>query len=390
MKAQSRKATWLLLAVALVLSLIAAACGGAAPTPAPPTKAPVAPAPAAPAAPAPAATAAPAPAAAPVTLKFTSPLPPPPYSAAVIAEEWGKEVEKRTNGQVKFQFFHGGTLSKPQEELDAIQKGVAESGFVTLPYYPSKLPLGNFSYAVPFGPDKATVMLEAATKLYDAVPELKAEIERNNMKIIFLRVIGNYDIVSKSPIRTLDDLKGKKLASIGDYHPKIVQAGGGTPVAMPVAERYQALQTGVVEGSVLPLDLSVNSRFHEVAKNAIQVGLGAAYSTAITINQDVWNKISPANQKIILEVGAEAGKNLAGRTDKMIEDAIVTIKASGGTIIDFPAPEKAKWAEKLPDFPAEWAKDMNGKGLPGTKVMETYFDIAAKAGFKQVRPWGTK
>ncbi|MEK7848603.1 MAG: TRAP transporter substrate-binding protein DctP, partial [Chloroflexota bacterium] len=253
MKGKVTKALWMSLVLVFLFSLTLAGCAKATPTPtpAPRTPTPVAmPAPAA--TPAPVATPAPTPTPKPITIKFTSPLPPPPYSAAVIAEWWGTEVEKRSNGRVKLQFFHGGTLSKPREELEAIQVGLAEAGCVTYPYYPSKLPLGNFSYAVPFGLDKSPMLLDAVTEMFNTIPALKAEIEQFNQKLIFYRVLGDYDVMSKSPIRTLADFKGKKLAAIGDYHPKIVAAVGGVPVAMPVAERYQALQTGVVEGSVLP------------------------------------------------------------------------------------------------------------------------------------------
>lgn len=393
MKVERRKAAWLLLmAAVLLLPLVAAACGEATPTPAPATPVPVAtpaPAPApAPRTPAPVATPAPTPK--PVTLRFTSPLPPPPYSAAVIAEWWGSEVEKRTNGRVKFEFFHGGTLSKPREELEAVQVGLADAGFVTYPYYPTKLGLGQFTYAVPFGPSEAVMVYESVSEMFDTIPALKALVEQHNQKIIFHRVIGDYNMVSKSPLGTLADLKGKKLASIGAYHPKILAAAGAVPVAMPVAERYQSMQTGVVEGSVLPFDLQVNIRLHEVAKYAIRLGLGAAFSTSVTINRDVWNKLPADIQEIILQAGDDAGRKLATDTDALTQKAVDDMQAAGLTFIDFPAAEKAKWAEMLPDYPAEWAREENGKGQPGTRVMQAYLDITTKAGFQHARSWGTK
>ena len=215
-------------------------------------------------------------------------------------------------------------------------------------------------------------------------------MEQFNQKIIFYRVLGDYDVMSKSPIRTLADFKGKKLAAIGDYHPKIVAAVGGVPVAMPVAERYQALQTGVVEGSVLPFDLSANTRFHEVVKYGTEVGLGTAFSTAVTVNRDVWNRLPPDIQDIMLQAGVEAGRKLAQETDSLIEKALQDMKAAGVTIIDLPADERAKWSAMLPDYPAEWARDMNAKGQPGTRVMEAFLSITEKAGFKHARKWGTK
>ncbi|MEE9201659.1 MAG: C4-dicarboxylate TRAP transporter substrate-binding protein [Dehalococcoidia bacterium] len=377
MKVGNKKVAWLLvMAVALLLPLIVAACGEATPAPAP--------------APAPTAAPAPAPAMEPITLRFTSPLPPPPYSAAIIAEWWGQEIEKRTNGLVKFEFFHGGTLSKPKEELEAIQVGLGQAGFVVYPYYPTKLALGGFSYAVPFGPDKAVTLLKAVDEMYATVPQLKAQVEGYNQKIIWHRVIGDYGIMSKTPVRTVADLKGMKVASIGAYHPKILAAAGAVPVSMPVSQRYQSLQTGVVDGSVLPFDLNKNIRTHELVKYGTILGMGAAFSTSVTFNAEVWNKLPADIQEIILQVGAEASKKYAAENDALGMEAIEEMKAAGVEFIELPAAEKAKWAEMLPDFPAEWAREMNEKGQPGTRVMAAYLEITEKAGVKHARQWGTK
>jgi len=378
MRSNKRKAMWLvLMAAALLLPLIVTACGGeATPAPAP--------------APAPAATAAPTPAPEPITLRFISPLPPPPYSAAVIAEWFGAEVEKRTKGQVKFEFFHGGTISKPKEELEAIQVGLGDLGFVVHPYYPTKLGLGGFSYAVPFGPSSAASLLKAVDKMYATVPALKAQVEQYNQKVLWHRVIGDYGIISKKPIKTLADLDGVKLASIGAYHPKILHAAGAVPVSMPVSQRYQSVQTGVVDGSVLPFDLNKNIRIHELAKYGTIIGLGAAFSTSVTVNRDVWNKLSPDVQEIFIAVGEEAATKYAAENDALGKQAIEDMKAAGVTFYTMSAADKAKWAEMLPDFPAEWAREMNGKGLPGTRIMQAYLDITTEMGIKHAREWGTK
>jgi TRAP-type C4-dicarboxylate transport system substrate-binding protein len=203
-------------------------------------------------------------------------------------------------------------------------------------------------------------------------------------------VIGDYGLMSKTPVRTLADLEGMKVASIGAYHPKILAAAGAVPVSMPVSQRYQSLQTGVVDGSVLPFDLNMNIRTHELVKYGTILGMGAAFSTSVTFNREVWNKLPEDIQEIILQVGAEASKKYAAENDALGLEAIEEMKAAGVEFIVLPAAEKAKWAELLPDFPAEWAREMNEKGQPGTRVMEAYLEITEKAGFQHARQWGTK
>ncbi len=98
---------------------------------------------------------------------------------------WADEVARRSNGRIVWtDFYWSGALPKADETLEAVQVGVADVGMLTLPYYPGKLPLGNWTYAVPFGPGDPDVILTAAQRLYDEVPALREEVEACNL--IFL------------------------------------------------------------------------------------------------------------------------------------------------------------------------------------------------------------
>jgi TRAP-type C4-dicarboxylate transport system substrate-binding protein len=250
--------------------------------------------------------------------------------------------------------------------------------------------LGGFSYAVPFGPDSASLLLKAVNQMYATVPALKGQVEQYNHKILWHRVIGDYGIMSKTPVKTLGDLDGMKVATIGAYHPKILKEAGAVPVIMGVATRYQSMQTNIIAGSVLPFDLNKNIRIHELAKHGTRLGLGAAFSTSVSMNREIWNQLSPEIQKIMLEVGDEASAKYASENDLLGGEAIKEMEAAGATFYDMSAADKAKWANMLPDFPAMWAQEMNKKGLPGTRIMSAYLDITEKLGVKHAREWGSK
>ena len=53
---------------------------------------------------------------------------PPGHPIAVLAGDWCKEVEKRTNGRVKISYFPGNTLCPPQQSYDSVVKGIADIG----------------------------------------------------------------------------------------------------------------------------------------------------------------------------------------------------------------------------------------------------------------------
>ena len=143
-----------------------------------------------------------------------------------------------------------GALTKAGEELEAVEAGLVQVGSIAAPYYAGKLPLVNWTYAVPFGPGDPKMILDACQRIFEEVPELKAEIEQYNQKLLFPLVIDTYNLTSRRPLVTFEDLDGIKIASIGAYHPKILSSAGALAIHMPVAERYTALQTGVYRGRI--------------------------------------------------------------------------------------------------------------------------------------------
>lgn len=69
------------------------------------------------------------------------------------------------------------------------------------------------------------------------------------------------------------------------------------------------------------------------------------------------------------------------------ERAISVAKAKGVTIHEMAAEERRKWALALPNIAKAWAKRLDDKKLPGTKVLNTYMDLSRKAGIKFARDW---
>jgi TRAP-type C4-dicarboxylate transport system substrate-binding protein len=200
-------------------------------------------------------------------------------------------------------------------------------------------------------------------------------------------VIDTYNLTSKRPIVTFDDFKGVKIASIGAYHPKILQAAGASAIHMPVAERYTALQTGVIEAEFLPWDISFAYKYQDYNKHATWVDMGAAMPTMLTINLDFWKKLPKDLQDLMLEVAEEATQRNADLIHTRRAAAIAGFKAAGATMHEMPFEERVKWANALTDIPGEWIKEMEDKKLAGRQVMGRYLELLEEGGHKFPRQW---
>ena len=65
------------------------------------------------------------------------------HGQTLLATEWGKEIEKRTNGAVKVNMFPGATLTPADQTYDGVVKGIADVGMAVLSYTKGRFPLSE-------------------------------------------------------------------------------------------------------------------------------------------------------------------------------------------------------------------------------------------------------
>ena len=183
---------------------------------------------------------------------------------------------------------------------DGVEKGISDIGMSVLGYTRGKFPLTEV-IDLPLGFRSGA----AATKLVNAFYKKFKPKEFDGVKVMFLHAHGPGLLHTKKPVTKLEDLKGMKIRCTG-LATKIVTALGGTPVAMPMGETYDALSSGVVDGSMAPQESLKSWKWGEVVKYTTEY-YGASYSTGIFVvmNKDKWNSLPPDIQKIIEKVNEE-------------------------------------------------------------------------------------
>ncbi len=298
---------------------------------------------------------------------------PAPHKNAVLATEWAKEIEKRTNGKVQITVFPGGTLTPADKCYDGVVKGISDIGFSVLAYTRGKFPLTEVS-DLPLGMKTGLV---ASKVINDYYKKFKPK-ELDEVKVMYLHGHGPGIIHSKKEIKTLEDLKGMKIRCTG-MAAKIVGALGGVPVAMPMGETYDALSRGVVDASMAPQEALQGWKWGEVVKFTIE-NFSSSYSTGmfVVMNKQKWNALSPDVQQIIEKVNEEYIEK-QGKTWDEIEKAgrDYTI-ARGNKIISLSQNENLKWEKAVKPLLEEYKKNMKDKGLPGEDVLSFYFQTIYK------------
>ena len=322
-----------------------------------------------------------------IKLIFNSPWPPPPSSFGAGIERFMNELEKRTNGRVKFDRHWAGALGTAPDTLEILKTGVIDLGPICWLYNPGLTPLGTLDWAVPFTTADVWISNQVKKELYDRVPAFREEFKKNNLVPFFWYTHSSYELFTNFPVNTLTDFKGKKIGAGGTYLPKYMTAAGATPVAWVSAEVYMMMEKNVVQGGCYTLDAMTDNKAYEVTKYAIEVGLGAVTVAVFCFNRDSFNRLPKDIQDLVMEIGKETS---AFHCNLLKTKAPALKKQWMGRGIEFiklSDAEKEKWMDAMPDVPGGWAKQMEAKGLPGWEMMKTYVRLIQDKSHRFPKLW---
>ena len=290
---------------------------------------------------------------------------PAPHKNAVLSVEWGKEIEKRTNGKVQVTVFPGGTLTPADKCYDGVVKGISDVGMSVLSYTRGRFPLMEV-IDLPLGYKSGA----AATKLINLYYNKFKPKELDDVKVMYLHAHGPGILHTKKPVTKLEELKGVKIRSTGTVA-KIVGALGGTPVAMPMPETYDALQKGIAEGVMCPVEALQGWKLGEVIKYTTE-NYGSAYTIGffVVMNKSKWNSLPPDVQKVIEQVNVEWIDRHCKTWDEIDKAGIEFTQKLGNKIIPLSKEEDWRWVKAVKPLYEEYVNATKGKGLPGDEALK--------------------
>ena len=262
------------------------------------------------------------------------------------AEKFKELAEKYTEGKVAVEIYPNSQLYKDKEEMEALQLGAVQ---MLAPSLAKFGPLGAKEFEafdLPFlFADKAALNRVTTGEVGKA---LFARLEDKGILGLAYWDNGFKIMSANSPLRTPDDFVGLKLRIQSS---KVLEAQmkalGAVPQVMAFSEVYQALQTGVVDGTENPPSNMYTQKMHEVQKHATLSNHGYL-GYAVIVNKKFWEEL-PADtrgqlDKALVEATEYANSIAQEENDK----ALAAMKEAGKTEFhELTADEKAAWMEAL-------------------------------------------
>ncbi|MEL6297925.1 MAG: C4-dicarboxylate TRAP transporter substrate-binding protein [Pseudomonadota bacterium] len=304
-----------------------------------------------------------------------------------------KVNEKLAKGgkyKIEWQEAYGGTIVKPKGVLEGIKLGLGDIGIVTTIFHNSKLPSQALAAVTPFIASDARAVAKAVDEIAKEFPQMAKEFDTQNQVYLATGVVlDTYQVFSKTPISSLADLKGAKVAGAG-YNMRYVEGLGAAGVRGGLTNFYNMLQTGVVTQAMLWPEAAKTFKISEVAPYMLKADLGAVNSKTVTINKDVWRKLPDDVKTALLETSVEYRDHIASVAMDRAKASRDAFKAAGGKIIELPEEKRKAWAQSMPNIAKTWATDLDKKGAPGTAMLKAYIEKLKAAGFAPVRDWAAE
>ncbi|MFC5302850.1 TRAP transporter substrate-binding protein [Azospira restricta] len=311
----------------------------------------------------------------PVTIKFSHVLAvDTPKGKA--AELFKKLAEERTKGRVRIEVYPNSILYKDKEEIEALQLGAVQ---MLAPALSKFGPLGIREFEVfdlPYVFDNYAELHKITLGPIGA--GLLKKLEPKGITGLAYWDNGFKQMSSNKPMKKPEDAKGQKLRIPSS---KVIDAQmrtlGAMPQTMAYSEVYQAMQTGVVDGSENTHSNLFTGKHHEVQKYLTLTDHGYL-GYAVIVNKKFWDGLDPEIRKTLEGAMKDATTYNNEIAQKENDQALENVRKSGKTqVIALTPEEKQAWKKATMKVHEQFA-DKLGRDTLQTIYRETGFDPSGR------------
>ncbi|MBU2647009.1 TRAP transporter substrate-binding protein DctP [bacterium] len=291
------------------------------------------------------------------------------YLVQYVYVPYTQEIERRTNGQVKFKWYHGGSLVKAPQTYDAMTGGLVDM-VVTLGVFTmqSRFPVSNVM-TLPFLFDSTVQVDRVYQKAYDTIPEFRAEYKDIVMLGFHASDFFNLHIHKdlKAP-RTLEDMKGLKICAVSKTFVEVTQLLGATPRSLKPEDAYMSLQRKAIDGCFWPTAPLAKWKLTDLTSHHTLV-YGPFVQVPMAMAERTWKTLPPDVQAVFNEMRPSVTDFCGAIVDNRRASTLNKLKERKDEIYTLPDDEKARWVDAMKPMYDRWLNEMKEKGIDGEKIL---------------------
>ncbi len=289
-----------------------------------------------------------------------------------LCRKFAAGVEQHTGGTLKFEIYPGSSLMKTNAQFSALRKGALDLSLYPLAYAGGEIPAMNLGLM----PCLVTAYEQGAKWKDAAVGKSLSRIaEEKGVKFIsWIWQAGGIASTAEA-IKVPGDAKGMKMRGGSREMDLMLAAAGAKVSTMPSNEIYLGMQTGALDAAMTSSTSLISFRLEELAKALTTARGGSIWFMCepLLMSKDVFDSLSPDQQKVITDVGQEMEWFGAIEAKKDDRGVAKVYAEKGATVVDLTADDIAKWRAIAED--SAW-KDFASKSAEAAELLESAKSVA--------------
>jgi TRAP-type transport system periplasmic protein len=297
---------------------------------------------------------------------------PPNHTFQKAMELWSADLEKQSGGRLKLRIYPAGQLGGgPNRQFDAARNGLVDIAISLHGATPGRYPLTELA-SLPFArPSSGLTSAITSRRLTELAPTYMAK-EHEGLRILWMAVTPPLMFHSKTPIRSVDDFKGRRIRYAGIQFKNIIDSLGAVPLLVPPQETQDGLSKGIIDAATFPYEGAASFDIATVAKYTLEPGVSSA-TFAVVMNPAKYDSL-PNDLKALID--KTSGPDAAGKFGVMWDEAEkqgkISMVAKGTEASTLPDAELQKMKKIFePQIDAAVA-DVEKQGKPGRKFFDDY------------------
>jgi TRAP-type C4-dicarboxylate transport system substrate-binding protein len=235
------------------------------------------------------------------------------YQNVHVMPEMFKNIEKETNGAIKWKLIAGGAIADGKGTFAAVKDGLMQGGMGIVTYAPATIPsvYAIYSTVILGHNDPVAATAAALEVMYLRCPSCLEEFRRNNAVPLGGWTTSSYVLACISPVKSPAELKGKRVRSTGG-NAELMRAAGGVPVNVTLVEAVGLLQRGGLDCQHGVADWLKTFGYADFTKYVADQPLGiTGPAIGMVLNRDTWSKFTPEQKKVHVKQAAWMSAKMA-------------------------------------------------------------------------------
>ena len=292
-------------------------------------------------------------------------------------EDWAKQVDEATGGQVKVTVYPGATLAASNGAAEAVLTGTIDIGWCFTVFFPNQFPLTQVTTLPMLGLTHPSQAAEVLWDLYDYSENLRAELSGYKV-LMMLGNPSNKIFTARKPVYSVEDMKGLQMRALSGAPTYLLQQWGAIPVSMSPAESYEALSKRIIDGVIFEYSGTTTVNMQEYLNYYTEVDLYMGVFLLL-MNKEQWNSMSPELQAKIDSVSLRGvsieGAKIFYNDDRRSRQLIIE---KGGNIIEPDESIIAGFKVAGDQYAINWVKAQSTGGFDAQVYYEKAVEFVKK------------